>query len=354
MDDADRYYKVLGLEPGASPEEVKQAYRDLIKVWHPDRFAHDLRLQEKAQEKLKEINEAYDRLQSAGAGSRGTSGPTAQSQRSQRSASDSAQSRPSQATSPDSADQSVARRKFSRGAKVTVAAVAACALALLLMISVQPRTRSTPANVVRQEAPAVTSMVSAQQGWILKLPDGRRIHFDHQPTQDEIDGIFAQLEPAAPGISGFQKGTVEVPTGAPGAPSGATAAMPHPLLDRLRAKYPGAYDDLSDPELAAKLVARYPEYRDEVADLLPRVQPSEQGRRATEKPSATVSPAAGWRNKEAWRRLKTGMTQAEVKSILGEPGRIDGGFISIWYYPDVLGGSVSFDHRGQLMAWREP
>src|SRR4029079_15571064 len=44
--------------------ELKAAHRDLAKVWHPDRFVHDPRLQEKAQEKLKEINEAYDLLSS--------------------------------------------------------------------------------------------------------------------------------------------------------------------------------------------------------------------------------------------------------------------------------------------------
>jgi curved DNA-binding protein CbpA len=64
MDDMDRYYKILGLEPGASPEQVKEAYRDLAKVWHPDRFPNDPRLQEKAQEKLKEINLAYEYLKS--------------------------------------------------------------------------------------------------------------------------------------------------------------------------------------------------------------------------------------------------------------------------------------------------
>lgn len=64
----DRYYEILGLEPGASPEEVKQAYRDLAKVWHPDRFPNDPRLQQRAHEKLKDINEAYERLQSLQAG----------------------------------------------------------------------------------------------------------------------------------------------------------------------------------------------------------------------------------------------------------------------------------------------
>lgn len=55
-------YRILGLKPGASAADVKAAHRDLAKVWHPDRFLHDLRLQQKAQEKLKEINEAYDQL----------------------------------------------------------------------------------------------------------------------------------------------------------------------------------------------------------------------------------------------------------------------------------------------------
>ncbi|HXQ70330.1 MAG TPA: J domain-containing protein [Pyrinomonadaceae bacterium] len=58
----DRAYDVLGVKPGVSDGELKAAHRDLAKVWHPDRFVHDPRLQEKAQEKLKEINEAYEQL----------------------------------------------------------------------------------------------------------------------------------------------------------------------------------------------------------------------------------------------------------------------------------------------------
>jgi hypothetical protein len=64
FDDLLRCYEVLGVAPEATAEELKAAYRDLAKVWHPDRFAHDPRLQQKAQEKLKEINEAYEQLTS--------------------------------------------------------------------------------------------------------------------------------------------------------------------------------------------------------------------------------------------------------------------------------------------------
>jgi curved DNA-binding protein CbpA len=55
-------YEVLGLRPGATQEEVKLAYHDLVNVWHPDRFLHDEKLKSKAEAKLKEINAAYECL----------------------------------------------------------------------------------------------------------------------------------------------------------------------------------------------------------------------------------------------------------------------------------------------------
>lgn len=55
-------YRLLDLDSAATDEEVKTAWRDLTKVWHPDRFAHDLDVQKKAEEKLKAINEAYETI----------------------------------------------------------------------------------------------------------------------------------------------------------------------------------------------------------------------------------------------------------------------------------------------------
>ena len=56
-------YRILDLEPGASLKEVRQAYKDIIQVWHPDRFEFNPRLKEKAGTKLKEINLAYETLE---------------------------------------------------------------------------------------------------------------------------------------------------------------------------------------------------------------------------------------------------------------------------------------------------
>jgi hypothetical protein len=61
----DYYYRVLGLDNGATTVEIKQAYRDLVKIWHPDRFSvGDERLRRRAEAKLKEINEAHAYLNS--------------------------------------------------------------------------------------------------------------------------------------------------------------------------------------------------------------------------------------------------------------------------------------------------
>jgi DnaJ-class molecular chaperone len=60
----NRCIEILGLKPSASQEEVNQAYRDLVNVWHPDRFVGNPRLQKKAEEKVKEINAAYEYIKS--------------------------------------------------------------------------------------------------------------------------------------------------------------------------------------------------------------------------------------------------------------------------------------------------
>ncbi|RKD31966.1 J domain-containing protein [Thermohalobacter berrensis] len=54
-------YEVLGVREGASEEEIRRAYRRLIKKYHPDQYANNP-LADLAEEKMREINEAYDYL----------------------------------------------------------------------------------------------------------------------------------------------------------------------------------------------------------------------------------------------------------------------------------------------------
>ncbi len=54
-------YEVLGVSPNASDEEIKRAYRELARKYHPDNY-QDNPLADLAQEKMKQINEAYDLL----------------------------------------------------------------------------------------------------------------------------------------------------------------------------------------------------------------------------------------------------------------------------------------------------
>lgn len=54
----DNPYAVLGLSPNATDEEVKQAYRQLAKKYHPDRNPGD----QEAARKMQEVNEAYDQI----------------------------------------------------------------------------------------------------------------------------------------------------------------------------------------------------------------------------------------------------------------------------------------------------
>ena len=57
-------FEILELDPSASPREIKEAYKDIVNVWHPDRFSNNPRLRLKAEKKLKEINRAYEILNS--------------------------------------------------------------------------------------------------------------------------------------------------------------------------------------------------------------------------------------------------------------------------------------------------
>lgn len=62
-----RAYSVLEVSPMATAEELRVAYTDLVKMYHPDRYQQEPeRLRRKAEEKLKEIVEAYETIRKHG------------------------------------------------------------------------------------------------------------------------------------------------------------------------------------------------------------------------------------------------------------------------------------------------
>lgn len=68
-------YSVLGVSSGASDDEIKRAYRELARKYHPDNY-QDNPLADLAEEKMKQINEAYEAIQKMREG-----GPSAQQSR---------------------------------------------------------------------------------------------------------------------------------------------------------------------------------------------------------------------------------------------------------------------------------
>lgn len=62
IDNNSSYYEILGIKASASKEEIKKAYKDLLNVWNPERFSNEPSLQQKAREKIKEIDDAYEKL----------------------------------------------------------------------------------------------------------------------------------------------------------------------------------------------------------------------------------------------------------------------------------------------------
>ncbi len=66
-------YKVLGVDKNATDQEIKDAYRNLARKYHPDNYG-DNPLSDLAEEKMQEINEAYDAIVSMRKGSKSNSG----------------------------------------------------------------------------------------------------------------------------------------------------------------------------------------------------------------------------------------------------------------------------------------
>ncbi len=66
--------RILGLDEDATPEDIKIAYKETVQILHPDRFASNKKLQDRATEQFKNLQEAYEYLTSSKQSRRRSSG----------------------------------------------------------------------------------------------------------------------------------------------------------------------------------------------------------------------------------------------------------------------------------------
>lgn len=89
----------------------------------------------------------------------------------------------------------------------------------------------------------------------------------------------------------------------------------------------------------------------EVQELKLRLSKLEGPQAITNQQQKSVVSGEGWKSLANWRSLKNGMSYEEVRSILGEPSRVDGGSLANWHYPNQ--GRVMF-FLDKLERWQEP
>jgi hypothetical protein len=180
---------LLALRPGATLVAIKEAYRDMVKVWHPDRFGSDPRLRQKAEEKLKQINKAYQVLESdPGTGETCAAKP----ERAASSTTGSASSPPRRSSSSPIPQSGRARRRRS---SVGVGWLYGClGIALGLMagyVALEHRalqgTRSSSASVQQVEA---SSELTAPKISAAETPGG--VLAEHEGGSAELSGRDVQ------------------------------------------------------------------------------------------------------------------------------------------------------------------
>ncbi|MBN1104247.1 MAG: hypothetical protein JXL84_12590 [Deltaproteobacteria bacterium] len=95
--------------------------------------------------------------------------------------------------------------------------------------------------------------------------------------------------------------------------------------------------------------------RSRVSELELRVKQLEALLKACEESRKPGTPdQIGWQNKKNWRRLSKGMQEGQVKGLLGEPSKVIQGVKTLWYYPNIYCGYVTFDDKGKVIGWNEP
>ena len=89
----------------------------------------------------------------------------------------------------------------------------------------------------------------------------------------------------------------------------------------------------------------------EIQEIKLRLSKLESVPKSPSSPAQPVASADGWKSEANWRSLTKDMSTTEVRKILGEPDRVDGGSITSWFYQNE--GTVVFFNE-KVTRWTEP
>lgn len=68
-----------------------------------------------------------------------------------------------------------------------------------------------------------------------------------------------------------------------------------------------------------------------------------------------IRPSTGWKDLANWRQLRLGMTQEEVRALLGEPERVDAGPVTYWRWDEANRNFANvYFMSDELAGWSEP
>jgi len=101
----------------------------------------------------------------------------------------------------------------------------------------------------------------------------------------------------------------------------------------------------------AQDIDRIGQLEKEIQELKLRVSKLESLLSNPGKDRELVPSGEGWKSVMNWRKLTRGMDPSDVRQILGEPHRVDGGTFAQWQYQN--GGRIVF-YEGKVDRWTEP
>ncbi|MEY4700420.1 MAG: hypothetical protein RL326_607, partial [Pseudomonadota bacterium] len=175
MDNRAEHLQTLGLPSEATWDEVTQAYKDLMKVWHPDRFQNDDRLRRKAESEAQRINHAMSELRKLGKtppekrqatpSPAPQSRPSAQTQRPQQS--DHQRTRTSTHSSTHHTQFAIAPLKLRQRPSTSVSRVIAATIVLYLATMALSQVQHTPFQLSFAAAVAFASLDVAIRNFLL-------------------------------------------------------------------------------------------------------------------------------------------------------------------------------------------